>query len=53
MSMSDPDRWFGWSDEALIEYEERLYDEECEGGNTWEVRDEVLWEMNRRGLCDA
>lgn len=36
------------TDEQLRELEERLYDEEIEGGNTWFERDRVLWEMNRR-----
>lgn len=43
--------WTSWSDEALRDYEQSLYDEEAEGGNTWELRDEVLWEMNRRGFA--
>lgn len=40
-----------WSDKDLLDYEERLYDFELEGEDTWEERDKVLWEMNRRGLC--
>lgn len=40
----------GWTDEALIEYEHRLYDREVEGENTWAERDEVLWEIARRGI---
>lgn len=42
--------WASWTDEALRDFEQSLYDEEAEGGNTWELRDEVLWEMNRRGF---
>lgn len=42
-----------WSDADLLDYEERLYDCELEGEETWEERDEVLWEMNNRGLCSG
>lgn len=45
------DRFSDWSDQALLEYEERLYDDEIGGNDTWAERDAVLWEMNRRGLC--
>lgn len=38
------------TDEQLIELEESLYDAEVEGADTWFERDQVLWEMNRRGL---
>ena len=49
--MSDAEQEFtNWTDEALLEYEERLYDQEVEGTNTWELRDAVIWEINRRGL---
>lgn len=41
-----------WSDGQLREYEERLYDDEISGEDTWALRDEVLWEMNRRGMMD-
>lgn len=37
-----------WTTEALLEYEEALYDEEVAGGDTWAERDQVLWELNRR-----
>ena len=40
----------GWSDRQLLDYEEYLYDCERDGDNTWDARDRVLWEMNRRGL---
>ena len=38
------------TDEQLVEYEITLYEMEVGGIDTWEQRDEVLWEMNRRGL---
>lgn len=51
--MSDAaDDWSDWTDEALLAYEERLYDEKIEGADTWELRDQVLWEINRRGLWE-
>lgn len=40
-----------WTDQQLLDFEERLYDDERGGGDTWDLRDEVLWELNRRGLC--
>lgn len=41
------------SDEQLMALEEELYDLEAQGGlDTWYDRDQVLWEMNRRGLID-
>lgn len=46
--MSDRYRFADWSTEALLDYEERLYDDECSGVDTWSTRDEVLWELNRR-----
>ena len=49
--MSETEREFAdWTDAALLEYEERLYDQECEGDDTWELRDAVICEINRRGL---
>ena len=42
--------WAYWTDEQLREYEEWLYDQEIAGEDTWADRDQVLWEMNRRGL---
>lgn len=49
--MSSAEREFiDWTDAALLEYEESLYDRECEGENTWERRDAVIWEIIRRGL---
>lgn len=41
------------TDEQLREYEEYLYDEERDGEDTWAERDQVLWEMNMRGMCSA
>jgi len=37
-----------WTTEALRNYEERLYDQERDGEDTWFERDQVLWELNRR-----
>lgn len=37
------------TDEELVAYEERLY--EVDGDDVWYIRDQVLWEMNWRGLC--
>lgn len=34
----------------LIALEEYLYDEELNGNDTWAERDQILWEMNRRGF---
>jgi hypothetical protein len=51
MVSRDPDRWKNFTDEQLIEYEQSLYDDEVNGEDTWEVRDDLLWEMNYRGLC--
>ena len=45
------DEWEGWSDQALIDYEESLYDQEVDGDDVWFLRDRALNEMNRRGLC--
>jgi len=42
--------WSDWSDESLLEYERDLYDREVSGENTWDLRNMVLWEINRRGL---
>ena len=51
--MNQPrDQWSDWTDEALLEYEERLYDQEVAGDDVWFERDQVIREMNRRGLCD-
>jgi hypothetical protein len=41
-----------WTTEALMEYEERLSDDEVDGKDTWFDRDQVLWELNRRGFGD-
>lgn len=38
----------GWSTESLRDYEERLYDAEVGGDDTWFERDQVLWELNAR-----
>jgi hypothetical protein len=39
-----------WSLEFLIDYEQRLYDDEVAGEDTWFERDQVLWELNRRNF---
>ena len=36
------------TDEQLAALEERLYDLELDGVDTWFERDDVLWEMNKR-----
>lgn len=41
------------TDAELLALEESLYDDEVNGVDTWERRDSVLWEMNRRGLCSG
>ena len=40
------------TDEQLVDLEEWLYDMEVDGYDMWFERDQVLWEMNRRGLMD-
>lgn len=37
-----------WTIEALRDYEERLYDAELAGADTWHERDQVLWELALR-----
>lgn len=37
-----------WSTDALKEYEERLYDDEVAGEDTWFERDQILWELTYR-----
>lgn len=39
------------TDDELRELEESLYDSEIAGNDTWFQRDQVLWEMNWRGMC--
>ena len=41
------------TDDELIALEESYYDMEVEGEDTWYERDQLLWEMNRRGLCSG
>jgi len=48
--MSDKPPYADLTEEQLIALEQRLYDDEFDGADTWADRDEVLWEMNRRGL---
>jgi hypothetical protein len=38
------------TDEQLLAIEESLYDDEVLGEDNWYERDQILWEMNRRGL---
>ena len=40
------------TDDELRKLEEQLYDAEHDGADTWFERDQVLWEMNRRGMMD-
>lgn len=40
------------TDEQLRDLEQELYDLEIDGFDSWWSRDEVLWEMNRRGMMD-
>lgn len=52
--MTERDRPFvDWSTEALVEYEQRLYDDEITGEDTWFERDQVLWELNRRDYYET
>jgi hypothetical protein len=37
-----------WTTEQMLEYEQRLYDDEFAGEDTWFDRDQVLQELNRR-----
>jgi hypothetical protein len=37
-----------WTTEALLAFEEQLYDDEASGDDTWFIRDQVLWELNYR-----
>jgi hypothetical protein len=38
------------TDREIIAIEEYLYDRQVAGDDTWGNRDQLLWEMNRRGL---
>lgn len=38
------------TDAELTALEERLYDDEIDGEDTWFERDQVLWEMNSRRM---
>jgi hypothetical protein len=44
------DEYANMTDEQLKVLEERLYDDELAGEDTWMERDQVLWEINRRGF---
>lgn len=50
MSTTENDGYEGWTNEQLADYERDLYEREAHGEDTWELRDDVLWEMNRRGM---
>jgi hypothetical protein len=39
-----------FSDRALLDYEENLYEREKSGEATWAERDQVIVELNRRRL---
>jgi hypothetical protein len=41
------------STEALVEFEQRLYDDEVAGMDTWETRDAIIWELHLRGYFDT
>jgi hypothetical protein len=45
------DEWEDYSDEQLLALEESLYDDEVKGSDCWFIRDRILNEMNKRGLC--
>ena len=42
--------WKDWTDEQLLNFEQGLYDDEVSGSDVWFLRDQVLNEMNRRGM---
>lgn len=42
-----------WTTEALLNYEQFLYDAEIDGDDTWPDRDQVLWELNSRNFGQA
>lgn len=49
--MSTEDEFKGWTDEALLDYEERLYDDEVGGDEeAWHQRERVILELQRREL---
>lgn len=51
--MTERDRPYAdWTTEALVEYEQSLYDDEVAGEDTWHTRDQVIWELNQRGAFD-
>lgn len=39
-----------YSDQALLDLEDELYDDEVDGMHNWYFRDKVINEINRRGL---
>jgi hypothetical protein len=46
-----PNPYADWTTEALQDYEEYLYNLEFYGqADTWPERDQILWELNRRGF---
>jgi hypothetical protein len=51
--LRDYDDLSTWTTEALRNYEERLYDQECAGEDTWFERDQVLWELSRRDFGEG
>ena len=53
MGSDAPDEWEDYTDEQLKALEESLYDDEVNGQDVWYLRDKILWEMNRRRLCDG
>lgn len=49
-NFDDEDDWADWSDEQLLDYLDRLYDQECEGADNWAEQEAVIAEINGRGL---
>ena len=50
--LDNDDEWADWTDDQLRDYEHRLFDDEQNGDNNWELREAVILEMNRRGMMD-
>lgn len=50
LSSKQKDKWADYTDEQLRDLEQSLYDDEVSGEDAWFERDQVLNEMNRRGM---
>ncbi len=48
--MPTDDEFSTWTTEELIDFEQRLYDDEVAGESTWDIRERVLLELNWREL---